>query len=180
MSNKDWITWLNEPIYTDAGIHNIQKRKYAIYIFLTEGILPFIQSSGYRFRHDTKVMTRLLLSALYFYSTDFKMPIYRHSIPNLKDHEVEFYDALDTIAWSRFWEKWGSFQDFDIDSSTYRFRFVLPTLLWSWIDLDTSPRVLHLAKIIEIVEMHEEGTKGRDDLYLLETARHDYQDRHWH
>ena len=87
MTNKDWVTWLNEPIYTDAGIHNIQKRKYAIYIFLTEGILPFIHSAGYRFRHNTKIMTRLLLSALYFYSTDFQMPIYRHSIPNLKDRK---------------------------------------------------------------------------------------------
>lgn len=175
-----WDYWINQPIYLDDGVYNILKRKEAIHIFCYEGLFPLIYKAGYSFRHDDKIIFHLLLTALYDIYLQNPLRIRCQRSDYLEEQYTEFEDILDTQVWMNFWKKWGRLEDFQEYRYGRKFFYTLPTLVWSWIDIDMSPRARRLQEDIEIMEAHEEATKGKDDPYLAETAKHDYQDRHWH
>jgi hypothetical protein len=175
-----WGYWLNEPIYTDDGVANILKRKHAISMFCRDGLLPFIESAGYKFRFSEGELFRTVLQLLY---TLYKGKTVRPMVNDCQYYEDQydhFQYNLDTDKWQAFWQTWGSFQDFMEDRYAYRLQFELPQFVWSWIHMEISPSAVQLYKELEEIEYYEEVTKGKDDPYLQETARREYQDRHWH
>jgi hypothetical protein len=174
-----WNYWINEPIYMDDGVTNILKRKQAIYFFCTEGLIPFIESAGFRMIYDQKELTRVLLRLLYMLSVGNKVkPIRLCERP--REELYEYYcHWLDTRDWEGFWSKWGCLQDFQPDRFGYCLRTTLSEFVWTWLDLDYSPGFEELLKELEAADYFEEGTKGKDDPYLQETSKRDYSDRHW-
>jgi hypothetical protein len=174
-----WSYWLNEPIYLDNGVTNIVKRKDAVYLFCKEGLIPFIEQKGYRFYMDDTNLYYAMLRVLF--ALFRKKKVMGHKVED--DYADEQYDFFcyhfDSLEWEHFWDKWGGFQDFQEDAFGHSLRYTLSELLWSWIDLGSSPKAIRLRRELEQEEEYEEITKGKEDPYLVETSKRDYQDRHW-
>jgi hypothetical protein len=173
-----WIYWLNEPISVS---NSYVPRKAAIADFCKEGLFPLVKARGYEFKENDVKIIKLILKILFFISEDIKVsPVAQNKeTPHFSDHYLHYCSVLDTMTWMNFWRKWGHIQDFQEDEFGYKFQFQLPEFIWSWIDLKQSTAVSKLDEDIEYLEGDGDGSKGKDDLYLQETSRRDYQDRHW-
>lgn len=175
-----WGYWLNESIYTDDGVFNTMKRKHALYDFCMEGLLPFVKSAGYSLRFPEGKFYKVFLQMMYsLYEGNTIKPI-----PNECQYYEDQYDLycynLDTETWQKFWLVWGSLEDFSEDHYAHRLQYELAEFVWSWVDVNTSTSAIGLYRELEELEYQEEGTKGKDDPYLQETSKREYQDRHWH
>lgn len=174
-----WDYWINEPVFLDGGVMNIVKRKQAISIFVKEGLLPLLESAGFRCVYTDVQLIHILLSILYRLYEGKDIIPYQRSEQNIQEHQWLYEHRLDSFAWNRFWKRWGSSQDFEEGRFGECLRFKLPTLVWSWIDLDQSPASIGLEKELEEQEYQDEHSKGKEDPYLQDHSRRDYQDRHW-
>lgn len=174
-----WGYWLNEPIYTDSGVYSIEKRKHAIHCFCYQGLIPLVESMGYKFRLNDKELFVTMLSLLFKMHEGHAVAPHLIDIEHAKEQYDTFYYKLDAEIWERFWMSWGTLQDFDIDRYAFKLRYELPIFVWSWLDFERSPTVLDLYKELEEDEVMDEMSKGREDPYLQETSKRDYQDRHW-
>lgn len=164
----------------DDGVYNIVKRKHALYLFCTEGLIPFVESAGYKVRVPEAQLYRIVLRLLYtLYQGKPVQPIH-NDCQYYEDQYEHFHYTIDTDRWQTFWLSWGSLDDFAEGHYAHHLQYELPEFVWSWIHVDSSPSALQLYKEIQDVEYYEEITKGKDDPYLQETARREYQDRHWH
>ncbi len=174
----DWGYWLNEPIYTDKGVMNIQKRKHVLYDFCKRGLLPFLESAGYYSFKTNDELYKTLLNVLFtLYRGKTVLP-HQVDFPHGEDHYNMYMYHLDTQAWDRFWLRWSDLQDFEEGAYGEKLRWILPDLLWSWMDFDNSSAIQTLER--ELIELEsQEETKGKDDPYLQENSRRDYHDRHW-
>lgn len=171
--------WLNEPIYTDSGVTSIEKRKHAIHSFCTRGLIPLLESHGYKFRFSDGDLYKNVIALLFNLFEGQKVKPYGIEINNQEEQYDTFCYSLDTDTWDHFWKTWGTIQDFEEDRYAHRLVYELPGFVWSWLDFEHSPTVVKLYAELEDVETMEEGSKGRDDPYLQETSKRDYQDRHW-
>jgi hypothetical protein len=175
-----WNYWINEPIFLDKGVTNILKRKSAISYFCRHGLLPLVQNAGYKLHMNEVDLVKTVLSLLYrLYEGKTVTPIQTNILNEKEQYDLYSY-KLDTQVWMDFWETWGDFQEFQEDAYAYNLRFILSEFVWTWLDLDSSKAAIELDNELYIIYMEEEGAKGRDDLYLQETSKRDYQDRHWH
>lgn len=175
----NWDYWINEPIYTDKGTINIVKRKQAIASFCVDGLLPFLENAGYRIYYKDTELIHIVLSLLFaVYQEKTVKPI---RVPcDYYNEQYELYSyKLDTLSWEEFWNRWGDIEDFEEDSFAFKLRAIFPLFIWSWLDLDNSPTAIELWKEIEEQEYHDDVSKGKDDPYLQDTLKRDYQDRHW-
>ncbi len=175
-----WLNWINEPIFVDKGITHIQKRKHAYVYFCIEGLIPFLKSQDYIFEGSSMELAAKLLRLVYHIYKDHRVEPINHE----RDFEEDQFDlychTFDAFAWEHFWDTWEGFQDFEPGAFGHEFKTMLPTFVYSWLDLENSPPAYRLhQELIELME-EEEATKGRDDPYLQETHTRDYQDRHWH
>lgn len=174
-----WDYWINESIYIEKRGTVTVKRKQAILSFCKEGLRPFLQKAGYRIYYKDTELTHIVLRLLYTVHQGKKVK----PLNVLCDYSKEQYDLytykVDTQAWDSFWNRWGQLQDFEEDSYAFRLRNELPLYIWSWLDVDNSTTVIQLWKEIEEQEYHDEVSKGKDDPYLVDTIKRDYQDRHW-
>ena len=177
---SQWKYWVNEPIFLDAGISNILKRKQAYYLFCKEGLIPLFEDAGYRFSESPSYVTKKLLRLMFTVWKGLRVQPYRQECDFEEEQTTTFYYELDGEVWTSFWKQWQGFQDFDTDRFAYSFRYQLPAFLWSWVDVYNSPRAIQLEKELQDIVTEEEISKGRDDPYLQETHQRDYQDRHWH
>ncbi len=124
-------------------------------------------------------LVKTLLTLLYkLHEGKTVRPIETDILNEKEQYELYCY-KLDTQTWMEFWETWG-FQDFQEGAYASNLRFLLSEFVWTWLDLDSSKAAIELDTELYILHMEEEGAKGRDDLYLQETSKRDYQDRHWH
>jgi hypothetical protein len=156
------------------------KRKHALLAFCQEGLIPFVESAGYKFRFAEGQLYRVFLRMMYSLYEGHKIKPMINDCQYYED-QYDFYSyKLDTETWQKFWATWGTLEDFTEDNYANCLQFELAEFVWSWIDVDVSPSALQLYKEIEEIEYQEEVTKGKDDPYLQETARREYQDRHWH
>jgi hypothetical protein len=174
-----WNYWINEPVFADKGVFNIMKRKEAIYMFVHQGLVPMIESKGYKLYMKDGLLTKTLLQMLYALNEEKQIE------PKQTEYEIpdEFLDyfeyQFDSSVWESFWSRWGNIQDFDEGGCGESLRMRLPIFVWSWIDLENSASIYRLQKELEEEEYQEEGSKGKDDPYLQETSKRDYMDRHW-
>jgi hypothetical protein len=174
-----WGYWLNESIFTDEGVVNLLKRKHALYLFCYEGLIPFVESAGYKFRFAEGELYRVLLRLLYtMYQRKQVVPIL-NDCQYYQDQYDYFSYKLDTEMWQTFWKQWGSFQDFAVDGYAHKLHYDIAEFVWSWIDTESSPTALALYRELEEIDYYDEAAKGKDDPYLQETSKRDYQDRHW-
>lgn len=176
---NSWGFWINEPIFTDEGVYTILKRKQAIHLFCYEGLIPFVEAAGYKFYLNDKELFIAMLRLLYKLQQGAKVQPLLVDIPYFEEQYGYFHHKLDTEAWTHFWNKWGSLQDFEKDRYAYCMQYELAEFVWSWIDFDRSPSAQRLHEELEYDEYQEEVAKGKDDPYLQETSKRDYQDRHW-
>ena len=176
---EHWGYWLNESIFTDNGVYNIMKRKHAMYAFCKEGLIPFVEKKGYKFRFFDEKVVRVLLLLLYKLYQGHTVTPLATACDNHQEQYALFLERFETDEMDQFWSTWGSIQDFDKDGYAHRLQYELIGFIWSWIDFDTSPAILRLYAELDESEMNEEISKGKDDPYLQETSKRDYQDRHW-
>jgi hypothetical protein len=175
-----WGYWLNESIYTDDGVYNIMKRKHALLDFCQHGLIPFLESAGYKLRFPEGEFYKVFLRLMFGLSKGHMIKPVINDCQYYEDQYDWFSYKLDTERWQKFWDIWGSLEDFSKDKYAYRLQFELAEFVWSWIDIDVSPSAIELYRELEEMEYQEEVTKAKDDPYLQETARREYQDRHWH
>jgi len=177
-----WLSWIYEPIEVEEASCFVRRRKDVVYTLCVEGIVPLLAEAGYRLPFSARDLTLHLLQGLYTLSKGKTiLPHPRpEEEPNQEDQYREYTSRLDTQTWLDFWETWGTSHDFQEHRRTSQMRFLLPELLWSWIDLERSPSAMALEDLLEEWEAQDEAAKGKDDPYLAETARRDYLDKHWH
>ena len=175
---EHWAYWINQPIFTDRGIQ-YTKRKHAIYSFCREGLIPLVESAGYKFHFTDATFFKAFLSMLYSLYMGHTVRPVCVEIPHREEQHAEFHYRLDTEIWEDFWKIWGTIQDFDEDGYAHRLQFELSEFVWCWLDFDKSPTVEFLYEELEHDDYQEEVAKGKDDPYLQETSKRDYQDRHW-
>ncbi len=175
-----WYAWTHEPIWMDEG-SSLILRKDAIALLCRKGLLPLIHSHGYALELSEDELIRVLLRCLFAVFQGKRVyPKNTHKdAPHRQEHYFHFMFKLDTILWLAFWETWGTLQDFQESSYGYNVRFQLPELIWSWVDLNQSPAAIDLEEQLQDEDAFAEASKGREDPYLQETARRDFQDRHW-
>ena len=175
-----WLYWINEPIYLNKGVTQILKRKHAYYYFCKEGLFPFMKSKDYLLEGSPMKLAARLLRLVYHVWRGHHV----EALPQDCNFKAEQFDlfchSFDSLEWEQFWTRWEGFQDFEPGTFGYKFQYILPTFVWSWLDLDNSPAAYMLDKELMDLLEEEEATKGRDDPYLQETHARDYQDRHWH
>lgn len=174
----DWAFWINQPIFIDRGIQ-YEKRKHAIYRFCCDGLIPLIESVGYRFEYKDSKFFHAFLSMLHLLSKGHSIRPVTVEIPHEEEQHSEFHYRLDTDVWQEFWKKWGCIEDFDEHGYGHRLQYELAEFVWSWLDFENSPAVESLYLELKEDDSYEEGPKGKDDPYLQETSKRDYQDRHW-
>lgn len=178
--SSTWDYWINEPIYFDQGVSNILKRKHAMYFFCRDGLVPLLSNAGYTFFESDTKLTKQLLRLCFELSRGSKViPTYQTWPYYIEQYDL-YCHTFDTECWSIFWKKWGVLQDFEEGAYGHSLQFILPEFVWSWLNLDASPKAIRLEKELDEIEDYEELSKGRDDPYLQETSTRDYQDRHWH
>lgn len=175
---EHWGFWLNEPIFTDKGT-GYAKRKHILYSFCMDGLIPFVESAGYKFHYPDTQLYKILLTTLYRLYQGYRVRPNAIECDNQEEQYTHFHYRLDTDAWLRFWSKWGNIQDFDRDGYAHQIQFELAEFVWSWIDFTISRAVQDVYYEIDQDEYYEEGSKGKEDPYLQETSKRDYQDRHW-
>ena len=177
-----WLSWIHEPIELSQASCFVRRRKDVIYSLCTDGILPMLTEAGYRLPFGATELTLRLLQSLFVLSKGNQIRAYPRPEEEMNQEEqyIEYCSRLDTQTWLEFWDVWGASKDFQEDQKTSRLRFLLPDLLWSWMDVERSPSAIALETLIEEWDAQDEAAKGKDDPYLAETARRDYLDKHWH
>jgi hypothetical protein len=175
---EDWAYWINQPIFIDRGVQ-YAKRKHILYRFCKEGLIPLIESAGYKLEYTDSKFYHAFLSMLFLLSKGHTLRPVTVEIPYQEEQYAEFHYRLDSEVWESFWKRWGCIQDFDEDNYAHRLQYELAEFIWSWIDFDTSPRIEALYVELQQDDFQEEMSKGKDDPYLQETSKRDYQDRHW-
>lgn len=174
-----WNYWINEPVFLDKGVSNIEKRKVAIYLFCTEGLIPFLLEKGFQFRYSKEQLTHIVLTLLFQIQRGKKIKVTKMD-ENPPEEVYQMYcDIFDFERWETFWSKWGNLQDFEEGKPGFFLRYALSEFVWSWIDMDISPAVYKFIQELEDYDSSEDVPKGREDPYLQDTSKRDYQDRHW-
>jgi hypothetical protein len=176
-----WDKWLNETIYADSGIYKYGPRSRVFYEFVRDGLNPFVQSKGYVFNGDVKKITKAFLHFLFAMYTGENIVFQNPYKDYEKEHFFEFQHRFDSSAIEEFWKDWCSIEDFQESSYGYKVKHILDGFLWATIDLDKSPITEMIDRILYEEEMEErKDSKGKEDPYLQETSKFNYEDRHWH
>lgn len=168
-----WTYWCNEQISKDDGIYNICSRKTAIWDFCEQGLVPFLKQHGYPFAKNMPDLHLAVLRLLFaIYEGKHVEPV--PSPFSGTEHYDMYCFRVGSVEWQSFWTAWGQLDDFQGYATSFQYR--LPEFVWSWLDIERSTT---FKAIEDEIEEQEEEAKGKDDPYLAETSRRDYQDRHW-
>lgn len=180
-----WEEWVRKPIFANEGIYVIAPRHQVIRDFVQRGLFPFVKAKGYVFAKDVTGVTNSLLRYLFALYEGEKVVFKNPHKDWMKDHFDEFEHRFDTLELEVFWERWGSIEDFQEQRFGETLRYTLPCFLWPSIDLKRSPIFEEIENAIdEMIDWEQsqmkKDAKGRDDPYLHDTSKVNYEDRHWH
>ena len=148
-------------------------------MFCIDGLIPFIESAGYKLIYANTSFTKTILNLLFRVYQGKQVLSHPLHIPHHNEHYDIFEQRLNESLWNKFWSRWGDIQDFQEGGYAYSFRLRLRDFIWSWVDFYSSPTICKLEKELQILEDQEEFTKGKEDPYLQENTKRDYSDRHW-
>jgi hypothetical protein len=181
-----WETWTRKTIYADRGVYNIAPRHLVIRNFVQNGLIPFVRRKGYFFQGNVSSITNSLLRylfALYVGDTvKFKTPhcnVY-------EEHFEEFEHRFDFTEMEPFWEQWECIEDFETGNFGEKAKYTLTYFIWASLDLRGSPAYKKLEAIFKEIEESEmtpaerKEAKGKEDPYLHDSSKINYEDRHWH
>ena len=183
---RRWDAWVRKPIFADAGVYNIRPRHVVIRNFVANGLIPFVKAKGYVFAKDITGITNSLLRYLFALSEGKKVIFKNPYKEYIRDHRIEFDHRFDSLEIEEFWERWNDIEDFQDGRFGNCLQYTLPFFLWVSIDLERSPTFVLIEKALDEIEELEEAQygkkelKGKDDPYLHDTSRINYEDRHWH
>ncbi len=180
-----WEQWVRKPIFADSGVYNIASRYSVIRDFVEKGLIPFARKKGYIFFDKPEKVTLSLLRYLFAVYTGETVAFRDPHKDIYKDHIYEFEHRFDSLEIEEFWEKWKEIQDFQEGSYGHILQFTLPQFLWASLNIEDSPITIEIEKILdEVCEMEEQEwrreSKGKDDPYLHDSSKVNYEDRHWH
>jgi len=179
--NTAWSYWINEPIYWNKGSCSYDKRKHVYADLCRNGVFPMLKNAGYTVRlSESECLKQILMILFHMWRGKQVRPKDVNSEIHYETEQYfHFHYRIDTMDWLQFWETWGGIQDLEYGSFGHDFCFQLPEFLWSWISIEHSPAALEFEKELEEEEYQEELAKGKDDPYLQDNSKRDYQDRHW-
>jgi hypothetical protein len=180
-----WEKWVRTPIFADSGVYTIDSRYSVIKDFVEKGLIPFTKKKGYIFFDRPESVTLSLLRYLFALHIGQKV-VFNEPHKNIpKDHRFEFEHRFDSMELEEFWEQWKEIEDFQEGRSGHVLLHTLPQFLWASLNIEDSPITIEIEKILdEVAEMEEiewrKESKGKDDPYLHDTSKVNYEDRHWH
>ena len=179
-----WADFLRQHIFLDKGVYNILSRQDAIFEFISEGLVPYLNDIGYIWLKSPHALTKSFLHAL------FEMWLGNEiNIPNLqkgfsKEHYQRYIELLDAAQWDYFWSKWSELEDFSEVGYAYRMRFMIQNFVWNNIDLAHSSVTAKVEeemkerKVFEDMLKRGEIAKGKDDPYLQDIQHSSYSQKH--
>lgn len=172
-----WSAWLNEWIEWDRAPI---RRYVAIRRFVRSGLIPFLESKGYRFGCSSHVLQSRIATGLYnnqMVSTiESDWEIARINNDYL-EHDIDHYwHVLDSDTWEAFWSKWGVWTDVSLENWRGPDRRMdIAHYVWTQISLEGSSQT---QVVNELVGLHHDrvedwyaGTTAaalREDVYLRE------------
>lgn len=182
---KIWEQWVRKPIFATGGVYNINSRYNVIRDFVEEGIFPFVKRKGYIFFDSPEKVTISLLRYLFAIYNGEKVLFKDPHEGIYKDHIYEFEHRFDSMEMEEFWEKWKDIEDFQEGHYGFQLQYMLPLFLWPSLNIQNSPITINMEAIFDEVAAMEEQewrkeSKGKDDPYLHDTSKVNYDDRHWH
>lgn len=186
LDQEAWEKWVRTPIFATAGIYAVGPRYAVLHEFVQRGLFPFVTGKGYVFAKDVKGITMSLLRYLFALWQGKHVKFYDPHKGCQPEHGLEFEHRFDTLVLDEFWDQWGGIQDFESDSYGYPLRYTLPFFVWANLDLNRSSIYAEVETALHDLEEYEESIYGkrnpreRDDPYLQDTSKVNYEDRHWH
>jgi hypothetical protein len=180
-----WTQWVRQPIYIGKSLETAP-RSVAIQNFVKQGLLPFVREKGYTIKGKADDIAIRLLQYMFALYLDEKV-VFQNPWPDAFAEDIqEFDDQFDSMELERFWDTWGYLQDFQENAYAEKLRYTLPAFVWTQIDLENSSRVIQMEKIfqecleMETYEYLKQHPRAKEDPYLHDTSKVNYEDRHWH
>jgi hypothetical protein len=166
------MQWLRTDIETAYGFI---PRHRMIRFFVKNGLIPFIESKGYKLNGDLKWTISLIASGLY--ESQFKHHLEsKWPVPTNVDYDEEdmdhFYHIMDSDTWGTFWENWGAWEDMEHPQFGEERRLDIQNFVWNHVDIAVSQQTIIVDKLFEDDEPHEEGGNSRrhEDVYTRDVA----------
>lgn len=167
-----WGHFLEQMIFLDSGVYNRLPRHRAIFTFVNDGIMPFVEGNGYTWNLSEKELTNVILNILFEMKQGKNITIPNKQLRYSNEHYERFLRLLEPDILDEFWSVWGQMEDFHEDGYAYRFRFFLPNLIWNSLNLEHSDVTKEIETELEEQKAFEENLrkgqipKGKDDPYL--------------
>lgn len=180
-----WEEFIRKPIFANNGVYAVARRFNVILDFVEEGLFPFVKSRGYVFAQNAKGVTLSLLRYMFALYEGNKVNFKNPHVKWMKDHFDEFEHRFDSLELETLWDRWGFIEDFQEQQFGEPLHYTLPSFLWASIELENSPIFIEIEKRLDDIDDLEYAqgkkvTKGKDDPYLRDTSKINYEDRHWH
>ena len=168
-SANDFQDWLDQHVWVN-GVERWARRVY-IPVFAEE-LTAWCKRKGYvmdgRWRKGHKAVAKWL------YALHVQVVARRNRYGAVQYPEIEHRDwpedkdmfemNIDQEAVEEFLDKWREHEDFDLESHVgLRAAAELPTLLWHYVDLESSLHGKRMAKILETDSDSEEDMIGNGD-----------------
>jgi hypothetical protein len=174
MNKLSWDAWLNE--YVSWGASYLP-RSVAIHRFVTRGLVPFLESIGYRLYSTPRALQSRIATGLYnnqgLSCLESNWSIAQENAFFLEHDQYHFWHVVDPDSWAAFWDEWGQWTDVSKDSWRGGDRRIdIEQYVWSQINLDESPQTRVVNEHLGISDDYAEdgGRETREDIYLREAA----------
>ena len=174
--------WMKTPIHIHSMILN---RCEAIELFVTEGLVPFIESHGYQFARLHTDLTKQIADNFYknnglsHIESEWDGPSYNIEWKNghdlYADDKLHYHHVVGWKEWESFWKAWGAWRD--VSPNSFRGqdrRQDIEHFVWGQLDLDLSEQSGVLDEILKDEEDAQDTNlknplKRGEDIYLRET-----------
>lgn len=141
--NLSFEDWLHEPIHWKGG--TILPRWRVLHWFVHEGLVPWVQSHGYRWGCNHTYLANCIATGLYdnhrtcHLESEWRYPG-KNTHP-FQEEEAHFHFVLSQEEWDAFWSMFGTWGDVALD--TFRGhdrRLDIQNFVWGQLDLEASPQ----------------------------------------
>lgn len=174
-----WYDWLTELTDWSGGVSQLRRHR-AIKIFVKEGLIPLLQSNGYRLACTAQDLCSNIATGLYENQgkayLESNWNIGHKNTDFLPEEKIHYYDVLNPDIWEDFWGYWGKWSDFDADSERgLDRRYDIQDYMWSQLNLEGSPQTKTILYMLGIDDSGSNtaapmiNTKA-EDVYLYEAA----------
>jgi len=173
--DKQIRSWLKEPAWW--GVESVPRGKILL-AFVKEGLIPFVESKGYKLGRTANELFTDIATCLYvnwnYSAMETTILDAPYNADGTAEERIHYYDTVSVDDWSAFWLQWSDWFELATESSRGRDRQIdVEEYVWRQLDLDNSlqTEVLYFRMNNEILEdgVDESGAK-RPDVYLEEAS----------